>query len=77
MKLEVRNLDTGAKKTLHASYFTSPGYFYTKEDITNHQRRPKSPFAPLSVADRGSASKTVLFYAQQYEKGRVVPGKVR
>ena len=61
MKLEVRNRDTGSTKTLHASYFTSPGYFSTKEDITNHQRRPKSPFEPLSVA--GRASKTILFYA--------------
>ena len=63
MKLEVRNLDTSSSKTLHASYFTSPGYFSTKEHITNHQRRPKSPFAPLSVAGRGSASKTIPFYA--------------
>jgi hypothetical protein len=77
MKLEVRNLDTGITKTLDASYFTSPGYFSTKEDITNNQRRPKAPFAPLSVAGRGSVSKTVLFYPREYEKERVVPGKGR
>ena len=27
MKLEVRNIDTGKTKTLHASYFTAPGTF--------------------------------------------------
>ena len=77
MKLEVRNLDTGKTKVLHASYFTAPGYFSTKEDVVNNQKRPKSPFAPLSISGRGSTSKTVLFYPREYEKERVVPGKGR
>ena len=75
LKLEVRNLDTRTTKKLLASYFTSPGYFSTKEDISNNQRRPKAPFAPLSVAGRGSVSKTVLFYPREYKKEPVDPRK--
>ena len=75
MALEVTNKETGASKTLQASYVTLPGYFSTKEDITENKRRPKTPFAPLSVAGRSSVTTTILFYGREYEETRVVPGK--
>ncbi len=77
LKLEVRNVATGAKQTLEASYVAGPDYFSTKEDVANNLRRPKTPFAPLSVAGRGSLTSTVLFYARQYVEQRVVPGQGR
>ena len=75
LKLEVRNGTTGAKQTFEAAYFPGSDYFSTKEDVANNIRRPKTPFAPLSVSGRGSVTATVLFYARQYEPQRVVPGQ--
>lgn len=77
LKLEIRNTTTGAKQTLEATYVAGPDYFSAKEDVSQNIRRPKSPFAPLSVAGRDSASATVLFYARQYVDPRVVPGQGR
>ena len=77
VKLEVRNSASGVRQTLEASYFAGPEYFSTKEDPANNLRRPKIPFAPLSVAGRGSFTGTVLFYARQYEKESVVSGQGR
>jgi hypothetical protein len=74
LKLEVRNGATDAKQTLEASYFAGPDYFSVKEDSANNIRRPKTPFAPLPVAGRGSHTATVLFYARKYEGQRVVSG---
>jgi hypothetical protein len=77
MKLEIRNTATGAKQTLEASYFAGPDYFSTKEDSTNDIRRPKTPFAPLSIAGRGSFTGTVLFYARKYQEQATVSGSGR
>jgi hypothetical protein len=77
VKLEVRNSATGTKQVLEASYIAGTDYFSTKEDLSNNVRRPKTPFAPISVAGRGSATATVLFYARQYEQQRVVSGQGR
>ena len=77
LKLEVHNMTTGMKQTLEASYFPGEAYFSTKEDAANDQRRPKTPFAPLSVTGRGSLTTTVLFYARKNEEKRLVPGQGR
>lgn len=76
LKLEARNVETGISRTLEASYFADPGYFTTwKIGGGDIARRPKSPFAPLSVTGRGSVTATVLFYPREYkeEKEKVVP----
>ncbi len=75
LKLEVRNVATGVKQTLEASYVAGQDYFSAKEDAANGVRRSKTPFAPLSVAGRGSQTATVLFYARQYSEQRVVSGQ--
>ena len=74
LKLEARNLDTGATKTFQASYFTKDGYFSTREDVTKNIKRPKTPFAPLSVPSRGAYTGTILFYPRKFDKLRVLPG---
>lgn len=77
IKLEVRNSGSGIKRTFEASYFAGPDYFSAKEDPSNNVRRSKTPFAPLSVAGRGSFTGTILFYERQHEKESVVPGEGR
>jgi hypothetical protein len=75
IKLEARNAVTGVRQTLEASYFAGPDYFTAKEDPNNNLRRPKTPFAPLSVSGRGSSTATVLFYARKHQDQPVVPGQ--
>lgn len=75
MTLEVTNRETGVGTVLEAAYFTLPEYFSTTEDVTENKRRPKIPFAPLSVAGRSSETATILFYAREYQEAQVVPGK--
>jgi hypothetical protein len=75
IKLEARNGATGVREMLEASYFAGPEYFTAKEDVSNNLRRPKTPFAPLSVPGRGSATATVLFYARKTQEQRIVPGQ--
>lgn len=77
LKLEVRNSASGVAQILEASYFPGPEYFSTKEDSANNLRRPKTPFAPLSVAGRSSATTTILFYARKNQDKRLVPGQGR
>jgi hypothetical protein len=77
LRLEVRNIATGAKQKLEASYIAGPDYFSSKEDYANNIRRPKIQFAPLSIAGRGSLTSTVLFYGRQFVEQRVVPGQGR
>lgn len=77
MKLQVRNSASGASQTLESSYFAGPDYFSTKEDLTNNVRRPKTPFAPLSIAGRGSFTGTILFYGRKYQEQAVVSGQGR
>jgi hypothetical protein len=75
IKLEARNGTTGARQMLEASYFAGPEYFTAKEDPANNLRRPKTPFAPISVPGRGSATATVLFYARKHQDLPIVPGQ--
>ncbi len=72
LQLQARNLETGVTKTLDASYITKDGYFSTKEDVTKNLRRPKAPFAPLSVPSRGAYTGVILFYPKQFIKERLV-----
>jgi hypothetical protein len=75
IKLEARNTATGVRHILGASYFAGPDYFTAKEDLTNNLRRPKTPFAPLSISGRGSSTATVLFYARKHQDQPLVPGQ--
>ncbi len=72
LKLQVRNMETGVTKVFNASYVTKDGYFSTKEDSTKNLRRPKAPFAPLSVPSRGAYTGVILFYPKQFIKERLV-----
>ncbi|MCH9766081.1 MAG: hypothetical protein K0U34_08835 [Alphaproteobacteria bacterium] len=72
LQLTVRNVETKRERTFAASFFAEPGYFSTKEDYREGKTRPKTPFAPLTVAGRSGYSGTVLFYPREYSEDRVV-----
>jgi hypothetical protein len=73
LRLKVRNLNTGRERLLHATYVADQGYFSTKEDFTKGISRPKTAFAPLTVAGRSGYSGTILFYPRKYSGERAVP----
>lgn len=75
MKLSVRNAKTGQSETFEAAYTAEASYYAGRDSVTERTRRPKSPFAPLSINGRGRFSGTVLFYAAEPREQKIVePG---
>ena len=47
-------------------------WFSGRDDVNANQRRPKVPFAPISVAGRGAFTGTLLFYPADSPEKKVV-----
>lgn len=77
LRLKVRNNTTLRERQFHATFVADQGYFSTKEDYSAGISRPKTAFAPLTIAGRSGYSGTVLFYPRDYSKERVVPKEGR
>jgi hypothetical protein len=58
----------GATERFVSTYTADAQYFGSSDDVTNKKRRPKQPFAPLSVSGRGAYTGTVLFYTREYKE---------
>ncbi len=71
--LSLRNTETQHERKFHATFFAGQGYFSTKEDYSAGISRPKTAFAPITVAGRSGYSGTLLFYPRDYSEDRVVP----
>lgn len=74
IELKVTNKEDQRERTLHATFVADQGYFSTKEDFREGVSRPKTAFAPLTIAGRSSYSGTLLFYPRTYSEKRVVSG---
>jgi|SRR5262245_20447878 len=72
LSLEVKNSNTSQSKRFKSSYMAEAPYFGGRDDVTANQRRPKLPFAPLSVAGRGAFTGTVLFYPEDAPEKKVI-----
>lgn len=72
MRLDVKNTQTGNAEAFPAAYTADASYFAGRDNPTDRTRRPKSPFAPLSISGRGRFSGTVLFYIADVKDQRVV-----
>jgi hypothetical protein len=59
---------TGTTERFVGTYMADAQYFGSSDDVTNKKRRPKQPFAPLSVSGRGAYTGTVLFYTREYKE---------
>jgi len=62
MQLTVKNTATGRTEKFKSAYTADAQYFGGRDDLAARIKRPKVPFAPLSVAGRGAYTGTVLFY---------------
>jgi hypothetical protein len=65
LELDVKNLDTGKVEVFTSAYTADAQYFAGTDDVARRIKRPKSPFAPLSITGRGSFAGTVLFYSPE------------
>jgi len=62
MQLLVKNTTIGQTEPFKAAYTVDAQYFGSREDLSQRIKRPKIPFAPLSVAGRHAYTGTILFY---------------
>lgn len=77
LTLEVKNTASGLSDRFESAYSVDATYFSGRDDVSARTRRPKLPFAPLSIAGRQSYSGTLLFYPQEFREQKVVEPKSR
>ena len=70
MHLDVVNPGNGKSERFHATFTADASYFGSADDVARRQRRPKLPFAPLSIAGRAAYSGTILFYGPEPKEAR-------
>jgi hypothetical protein len=70
VELEVKNPSTGKSDRFQAAYTADASYFGAADDVSKRIRRPKLPFAPLSVAGRAAYTGTILFYGPEPKEAR-------
>jgi hypothetical protein len=63
LQMKVKNLSSGKEQTFKSSYTAGAEYFGSRDDEAARLKRPKIPFAPLSIGPRSAFSGTILFYA--------------
>src|SRR5215475_6680894 len=54
LALNVKNSTNGKSKKFKSTYMAEAQYFGGRDDVSANLRRPKLPFAPLSVAGHGA-----------------------
>jgi len=72
LALDVKNSTNGQSKRFKSTYMAKAQYFGGRDDVNTNQRRPKLPFAPLSVAGHGAFTGTLLFYPADAPEKTVV-----
>ena len=77
LRLEVKNVTTGQTETFKSAFTADAQYFGSRDDYAARLKRPKLPFAPLSVAGRGAFTGTVLFYQAEYSEKKLIEPMVR
>ena len=72
LSLDVKNLTTNQSKRFKSTSTADANWFGSRDDVSANQRRPKVPFAPVSVAGRGAFTGTLLFYPADDPEKKVV-----
>src|SRR4051794_36022609 len=75
LSLDVKNLTSNQSKRFKSTYTVDGKWFSGRDDLTANLRRPKVPFAPVSVAGHGAFTGTLLFYPADDPEKRVVDSK--
>ncbi len=72
LQLDVKNAATSQTARFKSAYMADAQYFGSRDDVAARLKRPKLPFAPLSVAGRGAFTGTVLFYGPDPREKKLV-----
>jgi hypothetical protein len=72
MQLEVKNKANGRAEKFRSAYMADAQYFGSRDDVAQRIKRPKVPFAPLSVSGRSAFSGTVLFYRAEGSNNNLI-----
>src|SRR5215470_1065751 len=72
LSLDVKNLTTNQSKRFKSAYTADAKWFSARDDVSANLRRPKIPFAPVSVAGRSAFTGTLLFYPADEPEKKVV-----
>jgi hypothetical protein len=73
LELDVKNVDSGKSETFTSAYTADAQYFGGSDDVAKRIKRPKLPFAPLSIAGRGAFAGVILFYSEEGSAKLVEP----
>jgi hypothetical protein len=74
LELEVKTA-SGATERFVSAYTADAQYFGSSDDVAARKRRPKLPFAPISVSGRNAYTGTILFYTTEYKEQRFLEPK--
>ena len=72
LKLDVKNTTTGQTETFKSAFTADAQYFGSRDDYAARLKRPKLPFAPLSVSGRSAFTGVVLFYQAEYSEKKLI-----
>ena len=75
LQLEIKNTSNGQTDIFNGAYTADAQYFGGNDDVTKGSRRPKLPFAPLSIAGRAAFTGTILFYPPEYRQQKLIDPK--
>jgi hypothetical protein len=75
LSLDIRNATNGLTDRFVSTYTVDGQYFGARDDVGAKLKRPKMPFAPLSIAGRSAYTGTLLFYPPQYKDQRVLEAR--
>jgi hypothetical protein len=73
LQLEVKKPATSQTVKFKSAYMADAQYFGGRDDVSARLKRPKLPFAPLSVAGRAAFTGTVLFYGPDPREKLIEP----
>ena len=73
LELDVKNVESGKSETFTSAYTADAQYFGGSDDVAKRIKRPKLPFAPLSIAGRGAFAGVILFYSGEGSAKLVEP----
>jgi len=73
LELDVKNVDSGKAETFTSAYTADAQYFGGSDDVAKRIKRPKLPFAPLSIPGRGAFAGVILFYSGEGSAKLVEP----
>ena len=74
LRLAAKNPATGKSELFKSAYMADAQYFGSRDDVEARLKRPKVPFAPISISGRSAFSGTILFYrSEPGEKNLIEP----